>query len=312
MKSNSFDIKQLTGRIGAEILGLDLTKELTKDLIRDIRQTLLQYKVIFFRNQNLDAQGQISFARNFGEVTKAHPTAPSLPDHPEVFDLNYNKTTNYANNWHTDTTFLDRPPLGYILRILEVPPVGGDTLWANTVTAYQDLPIHLRCLADQLWAVHTNANNYVTPAINLANEAINFRTIPDSNNRYETLHPVVRVHPESGERGLFIDEFVHYIQGLSTSESINLVQLFQSYVTRPENTVRWRWQLGDIAFWDNRVTQHYAIADYGNHARRVQRVTIAGDIPVNIEGKPSVVIKGDSSEFTQYNTPNFIGAKTVE
>ncbi len=298
MLSSTFDVKPISGRIGAEIIGLDLSTDLTNELISDIRQTLLQYKVIFFRNQILDTKGQISFARNFGEVTKAHPTAPSLPSYPEIFDLNYNKNCNYSNSWHTDTTFVDRPPLGSILRMVEMPPIGGDTLWANTVSAYRDLPLHLRSFADQLWALHSNANHHITPAINLFNEAIDYRAISDPSSLYETLHPVVRIHPESGERGLFIDEHVYRIQGLSTSESIDVVRLLQSYITRPENTVRWRWHLGDIAFWDNRVTQHYALADYGNHPRRVQRVTIAGDVPVSIDGKSSVVIKGDSSKFT--------------
>ncbi|MBD2664260.1 taurine catabolism dioxygenase TauD/TfdA [Richelia sinica FACHB-800] len=292
---SSFDIQPVAGRIGAEIVGVDLSADLSDELIQEIRQALIKYKVIFFRRQQLDANGQVAFARRFGEVTTAHPTVSSLADHPEVLDLDYSRTSARANNWHTDVTFVDRPPLGSVLRALVIPPAGGDTIWANSVTAYQDLPQHLRSLADQLWAVHSNAYDYAT-AFDLPEEIKAYRAVFTSTI-YETLHPVVRVHPESGEKGLFIGGFVRQIRGLSPTESTELLRVLQSYVTRPENTVRWRWQVGDVAFWDNRATQHYAIADYGDQPRRVQRVTIAGDIPVGIDGKHSEAIKGDSSAY---------------
>lgn len=151
MTSQHFDIRPISGRIGAKIIGVDLSSNLSNEIISDIRKALVKHKVIFFREQNLDAQGQVAFARRFGEVTTAHPTVPSLPDNPAVLDLNYGKTVGRANNWHTDVTFVDRPPLGSVLRALVIPPSGGDTLWANSVTAYEDLPTHLRNLADQLW-----------------------------------------------------------------------------------------------------------------------------------------------------------------
>jgi len=294
--AKNLEIHPLAGRIGAKILGIDLSANLSDEIIREIRQALIQYKVIFFRNQQLDADGQVAFARRFGEVTTAHPTVPSLQGHPEILDLDYGRTVARANNWHTDVTFVDRPPLGSVLRAIDIPAAGGDTIWANSVTAYQDLPPHLRNLADQLWAVHSNAYDYAEAAVNLSEELKAYRKV-FSSTVYETLHPVVRVHPESGERGLFIGGFVRQIQGLSTTESDDIVRLLQSYVTRPENTVRWRWKVGDVAFWDNRNTQHYAIDDYGSQPRRVQRVTIAGDLPVGIDGKHSEVIKGDSSAY---------------
>jgi alpha-ketoglutarate-dependent taurine dioxygenase len=294
--SQQFEIKPIAGRIGAKIVGVDLSANLSDAIIRDIRNALVQYKVIFFRGQTLDAQGQVAFAQRFGEVTTAHPTVPSLPEHPAVLDLDYGRTAARANNWHTDVTFVDRPPLGSILRAIDIPPAGGDTIWANTVTAYQDLPDHLRSLADHLWAVHSNAYDYAEAAVNLSDELKAYRKVFTSTV-YETLHPVVRVHPESGERGLFIGGFVRQIRGLSTTESDDILRLLQSYVTRPENTVRWRWKVGDVAFWDNRATQHYAIYDYGDQPRRVQRVTIAGDLPVSIDGDHSEAIKGDASAY---------------
>ncbi|MBD2301858.1 TauD/TfdA family dioxygenase [Nostoc sp. FACHB-190] len=298
MSSQYFDIKPVAGRIGAEIIGIDLSANLSNELISDIRQTLVQYKVIFFRGQQLDANGQVAFARRFGEITTAHPTVPSLEGHPEVLDLDYSRTSSRANNWHTDVTFVDRPPLGSVLRALVIPPNGGDTIWANSVTAYQDLPTPLRDLADQLWAVHSNAYDYAAAVIDLPEDVLAHRAVFTSTV-YETLHPVVRVHPESGERGLFIGGFVRRIRGLSQNESDEIIKLLQAYITRPENTVRWRWQVGDVAFWDNRATQHYAIADYGNQPRHVQRVTIVGDVPVGIDGKHSEAIKGDASVYNR-------------
>jgi alpha-ketoglutarate-dependent sulfate ester dioxygenase len=298
MGFRNFDLRPVAGRIGAELLGVDLSAYLSDDLIHEIRQALVQYKVIFFRDQSLDADGQVAFARRFGDLTTAHPTLPALAERPEVLDLDYGRTATRANQWHTDVTFVDRPPLGSILRAIEIPPVGGDTIWANSVTAYQDLPPHLQVLADQLWAVHTNAYDYVEAATALSDEVKAYHKVFTSTE-YETLHPVVRVHPESGERGLFIGGFVRQIQGLSMTESADLLRLLQSYVTRPENTVRWRWQVGDVAFWDNRATQHYAIYDYNGQPRRVQRVTIVGDRPFSIDGRFSEAIKGDSSVYTR-------------
>jgi alpha-ketoglutarate-dependent sulfate ester dioxygenase len=221
------EVRPVAGRIGAEIVGLDLSQPLNDQTVLAIRQALVKYKVIFFRGQHLDASGQIAFAQRFGKTTVAHPTVPSLPDHPEILDLDYGRRANRANYWHTDVTFVDRPPLGSILRAIEIPPVGGDTMWANTVTAYQDLPASLRGLADQLWAVHSNAYDYAEAAVDLSDQLKAFRKIFTSTV-YETLHPVVRIHPESGERGLFIGGFVRQLQGLSTTESTDIIRLLQS------------------------------------------------------------------------------------
>ncbi|MBD2139707.1 TauD/TfdA family dioxygenase [Anabaena sp. FACHB-1237] len=302
MSYQNIEVKPIAGRIGAKIKGVNLATHLSDEIISEIRRALVQYKVIFFRNQELDANGQVDFARRFGEITTAHPTVPSLPGYPEVLDLDYSRTVARANSWHTDVTFVDRPPLGSVLRSLVIPPTGGDTIWANSVTAYQDLPEHLRNLADKLWAVHSNAYDYAT-AFDIPEEVKSYRDVFTSTV-YETLHPVVRIHPESGEKGLFIGGFVRQIRGLSPTESADIIRLLQSYITRPENTVRWRWQVGDVAFWDNRATQHYAIADYGNEPRRVQRVTIAGDLPLGIDGNYSQAIKGDSSAYI----PNLVAA----
>lgn len=297
-----FGIHPIAGRIGAKISGLDLRQNFSDRTIHEIRKALVKYKVVFFRKQYLTGNEQIVFARRFGKITAAHPTVPALANHPEILDLDYGRNTSRANYWHTDVTFIDRPPLGSILRAVQIPPVGGDTLWANTATAYLDLPAPLRLFADQLWAVHSNAYDYTKGDINLSQSELqsekDFHRIFTSTV-YEALHPVVRIHPESNERNLFIGGFVRQLQGFSVAESASLLQLLQSYVTRPENTVRWRWQEGDVAFWDNRATQHYAIADFGSQPRRVQRVTIAGNLPTSIDYKTSQAIKGNSSAYSQ-------------
>jgi len=294
---STIKVEALTGRIGAVIHGVALNNPLSAEVLAEVRAALVRHKVIFFRDQQLDAKSQVAFSQQFGPVTTAHPTVPSLPGEPAVLDLDYSRSSGRANNWHTDVTFVDRPPLGSVLHALKIPAVGGDTVWANSVTAYEDLPALLRSFADQAWAVHSNAFDYAEAANDLSDDLKKYRNVFTSTV-YETLHPVVRVHPESGERGLFIGGFVRQIKGLSPSESADIVRNLQAYVTRPENTVRWRWSVGDVAFWDNRATQHYAVADYGDTPRHVQRVTIAGDLPVSIRGEHSVSVKGDSSAYT--------------
>lgn len=292
-------IHPIAGRIGAEIVGLDLSQKLRESIIREIRQALLKYKVIFFRSQHLSPEEHVAFARQFGKLTTAHPILPSLPHYPEILEFDYGRKPVRTNQWHTDLTFIDRPPLASILQAVAIPLLGGDTLWANTVTAYQDLPAPLRSLADQLWAVHSNGyTDYEKAAVNANGKRKEFQGTFTSTI-YETIHPVVRVHPESGERGLFIGAFVRQFQELSVEETMAIHNLLQSYVFRPENTVRWHWQKGDIAFWDNRVTQHYGIDDFGDSPRCVQRVTLVGDLPVDVDGRTSEAIRGDSSIFNK-------------
>ncbi|HEY9301074.1 MAG TPA: TauD/TfdA family dioxygenase [Phormidium sp.] len=294
---NALDIRPIGGRLGAEIRGVDLRDRLSDRIIANIRQALLQYKVIFFRNQSLDDRSQVAFARRFGDITAAHPTVPSLPDNPAILDIDYGRTPARTNFWHTDVTFVDKPPLGSILRAIELPPIGGDTLWANTVTAYKDLPHALQNLANELWAVHSNAYDYAT-FLTLSAEA-KARQEQFSSTPFEALHPVVRVHPETQERSLFIGGFVRRIHGLSTTESAQVLQMLQSYVVRPENTLRWHWQLGDVAFWDNRATQHYGVYDYDGQLRRMQRVTLVGDLPVGLDGRSSQVLQGNSDDYNK-------------
>ena len=168
-----------------------------------------------------------------------------------------------------------------------IPAAGGDTVWANTAQAYLDLPAPLRALADQLWALHTNEYDYAS-RFNTSEAGLKRYREIFTSTLYETEHPVVRVHPETGERTLVLGHFVKKLLGYPTSDSDHLLQLLESYVIRLENTVRWRWSVGDVAIWDNRATQHYAINDFGDQHRVVRRVTVAGDVPVSVDGRQSV------------------------
>lgn len=290
MTSTGFDIRRIGGRIGAEILGVDITTDIDPAIFTEINAALVEHKALFFRDQVLDDAAQLRFASLFGELTTAHPTVPSVEGQPHILPVDGDEGIR-ANQWHTDVTFLRTPPKASTLRSLVVPPYGGNTLIANSAAAYRDLPETLRELADRLWAVHTNAYDYAEPKTEKAAE----HRRQFVSRKYRTEHPVVRVHPESGERGLFIGGFAQSLVGLSPSESRDILRILQSYVTRPENVVRWTWAPGDLVLFDNRSTQHYAPDDYGDFARLLHRVTVAGDVPVGVDGGLSRVVEGDEA-----------------
>src|ERR1700722_1483430 len=296
-------VRRLTGRIGAELSGLDLRRA-THPQIPGGGPALGAPRVVFIRRQDLGAREQIAFARRLGPLTQGHPTLPVVDGEELILDLD-SLGGGAAHHWHTDVTFVDRPPMFSILRALILPEVGGDTLWANTVAAYADLPADLRQLADQLRAVHSNGHDYARPDVVALRAKIGEARLANlaafASEVFESEHPVVRVHSESGERALLLGGFAHRLVGHSAAESVDLIRIFQSYVTRPENVVRWTWREGDVAIWDNRSTQHYAIYDYGEERRRMQRVTTAGTPIVGLDGRPSMSLQGDSA---LYNLPD--------
>lgn len=286
----ALDIHPIAGRIGAEIRGVTLSTDLDAATIDAIQAALVQYKVIFFRNQTqLDDQSQEAFAKRLGEPI-AHPTVPVVDGTNYLLQLD-GAEGQRANSWHTDVTFVEAYPKASILRSVVAPAFGGDTVWANTAAAYQSLPEPLRELADKLWAVHSNEYDYAgtKPDVDPA-KLERYRQVFTSTV-YETEHPVVRVHPISGERALQLGHFVKRIKGYSQSDSAHLFNLLQGHVTRLENTVRWRWQAGDVAIWDNRATQHYAVDDYGTQPRIVRRVTLGGEVPVGVDGQQSRTLR---------------------
>lgn len=284
-------IEPVAGRIGAEIKGLRLSEHLGAPEVYAIRQALLKYKVLFFRKQyHLDDAGQEAFARLLGEPV-SHPTVPIKEGTQHLLELNSNDGGGRADAWHTDVTFVDAYPQAAILRAVIIPETGGDTVWANTAAAYENLPEGLRDLADRLWALHTNEYDYAAHHKGTSSADDYYYNELFTSTIYETEHPVVRVHPETGERTLVLGQFAKKILGLSLEDSNHLISVLQGHITQLENTVRWRWAVGDVAIWDNRATQHYAINDYGDQERVVRRVTLAGDVPVSIDGRHSVTRK---------------------
>ena len=287
----TLSLRKITAHIGAEVLGVDPAQELDDDAVAFLRDALGEHKALVLDAPGLDAAGQERFAARFGTLTTAHPTVPG-GETAHVLDVD--STINKANEWHTDVTFVVNPPAISTLRSIVVPPYGGETLIANAAAAYESLPESLRSWADTLWAVHTNVYDYAEPRT--ASEAAYRETF--ESTRYESAHPVVRVHPETGERGLFIGGFVRGIEGLSTTESRDVLRLLQAHVTRPEHVLRWTWEPEQLLVFDNRITQHYAIDNYDDLPRRLSRVTVGGDVPFSTTGERSRAVVGDSSHYS--------------
>jgi len=281
----TLDVQPLAGRIGAEIPGVRLKGGLDAEIFALIRNALYEHKVIFFRGQShLDDREHEAFGRLFGELVP-HPTIPRVDGTESVLNVK-SDGTYAANQWHTDVTFVEAYPQVSILRSVKLPGKGGDTVWANTAAAYESLPPPLKDLADRLWAVHTNAYDYAALRPEASAERLNYHRDVFSSTVYETEHPLVRVHPATQERTLILGNFAQRIVGLNKADSARIIAIFQDHITRLENTVRWRWSLGDIAIWDNRATQHYGIGDF-SESREMHRVTIAGDVPVSVHGEKS-------------------------
>ena len=300
MTTISTDVRKITGRIGAEIIGLDPAGDLDASQVAFLADALHEHKALVFRNTELDDEGQQRFAARFGELTKAHPTVPAVDGAPTILPVDSER--GRANHWHTDVTFVLNPPKASTLRSLVVPPYGGETLIANAAAAYRDLPEPLRAFADTLRAVHTNDYDYVQPP-ETVDEEEQARRAQFVSRKYRTVHPVVRVHPVTGERGLFIGGFAQKIVGLSSHESRQILEILQAYVTRPENVLRWRWSPNELVLFDNRITQHYAVDNYDRQPRRLNRVTVAGDVPVGVDGVPSYSITGDASHYSSVVRP---------
>ncbi|MGW2570319.1 TauD/TfdA dioxygenase family protein [Streptomyces sp. NPDC001537] len=293
---SSIEVQKVTAHIGARISGVDISKPLDEETTAAVREALNVHKALVFDDVNLDDAGQQAFVRHLGDITTAHPTVSSVDGVPNVLPVD-SERGRAANHWHTDVTFVLNPPQASTLRSITIPSYGGETLIANSAAAYRQLPESLRQLADTLWAEHTNDYDYAVPEEELdeqqAAQRAQFTSI-----KYRTVHPVVRVHPLTGERGLFIGGFAQRIVGLSPGESRKILDLLQAYVTRPENILRHRWSENQLVLFDNRITQHYAVDNYDGLPRRLHRVTVAGDIPVGIEGKESYSIEGDASHYT--------------
>ncbi|OLR94343.1 TauD/TfdA dioxygenase family protein [Actinokineospora bangkokensis] len=280
-------LDRLTPTLGARVDGVDLSRPLPPEQVAAVRAALLEHKVLVFRGQqDLTPTRHRDFAAGLGELTPAHPVVPGLDaDHPEIYVLDAGDGGK-APVWHTDVTFMRRPPLGSVLRAVELPPTGGDTCWTDLEAAYLRLSPPLRDLADGLTALHDGRADF--------DEYLHKRLGGEGGTwegeRIRSLepveHPVVRVHPETGRRSLFVNPgFTTRVVGLTPAESRALLDVFFAVIGLPEHTVRHRWAPGDLVIWDNRATAHYAIDDYGDQRRVMHRVTLRGTEPFGPGGR---------------------------
>jgi alpha-ketoglutarate-dependent sulfate ester dioxygenase len=291
------EVTQVGGAIGAIVGGVRIGGDLDPAAVAEVRAALLRHRVIFLRDQHhLTDAGQHAFGALLGQVTRPHPTLYADRDVVLPIDSEEGK----ANSWHTDVTFVDRVPAISVLRAIKLPPYGGTTVWANTVEAYRRLPPPLQALAGSLRAVHSNRYDYAGHHNRASALTAKEQKHRDEFGQLEfvTEHPVVRIHPETGEPSLLLGHFIRSFAGLSAADSGVLYDLLQRHVTRLENTARWSWRPGDVAIWDNRATQHYAVADYDDQPRLMHRITVAGPIPVGINGDTSVALTGDASGYS--------------
>ena len=276
-KTAALSIAPLTPTIGAEISGIDLSKPIDAETQAALREALLEWKVIFFRDQDITTEQHLAFARQFGEL-EVHPFAPHKEGHPEVLAITHNRERpGKENKWHSDVTWRECPSLGSVLRAVEVPEVGGDTLFSDMYAAYDGLSDEVKEKIDGAVAIHDFAHfrklmqkNGKTP-----------EEIEEMNKKYPMVeHPVVRTHPETGRKGIYVNvAFTQHIVGMAKAESDSMLEHLYAQAAIPEYQCRFRWKKNSIAFWDNRACQHYAASDYWPALRQMERVTIIGDRP---------------------------------
>jgi taurine dioxygenase len=276
------EVTRLAGACGAEIGGVDLSDNLDDNAIGEIRQALLVHQVIFFRNQTLTPEQHKAFGRRFGSL-QVHPQYVNLKGHPEILPVlkEADATQNIGGVWHSDLSDLPAPPLGSILYAKEIPPYGGDTIFANQYLAYESLSEGMKALLGPLKAYHSSRTLSDAHTRDDRNAVRSTKLRADIGPDPEiNLHPVVRTHPETGRKSIYVDA-PHTVrfEGMSVAESMPLLSYLFKHCTRPEFTCRFRWQVCSVAFWDNRCLMHYALNDYHGQRRYLERVTVAGEPP---------------------------------
>jgi taurine dioxygenase len=279
VRTNHLQVNPLSPTIGAVVGGIDLADEAPQAAIDDICAALLDHKVLFFEGQDMTPRRQRDFAARFGEL-HIHPLYPENEEAPEIMVLD-NHAANPTDNdhWHTDVTFLERPAMGSILHARLLPPSGGDTLWSSMTAAYDALSPAMRGFLEGLSAVHDLAYAFAADGL-VAGAAGRAAYEKARAENPPVIHPVVRTHPETGKSCLFVNSgFTSRIKGMRHEESRAILDFLFRHIQKPEFCVRWRWKAGDVAFWDNRCTQHYAVSDYLPHRRVMTRATIFGERP---------------------------------
>ena len=276
--SEAIRVQPVAGAIGAEVSGVDLSKDLGADAVAALRRAWLEHLVLFFRDQALPPARFLAFAKRFGEPIE-YPFVKGLDEFPEIIPVLKleNEKVNFGGIWHSDTTYLDVPPMASMLVAREVPPAGGDTEFANMYLAYETLSSGMKRLLDGLVAVNSSAAADVSRT---REDRLKDSARADAKKEYVASHPVVRVHPETGRRALYVN-VAHTVrfEGMTEEESAPILKYLYAHQTRPEFTCRFRWRAGSLAMWDNRCAQHNAINDYQGHRRLLHRITLAGDKP---------------------------------
>jgi taurine dioxygenase len=277
--SPAFGIQPMAGALGAEVTGIDLGRDLDDATVAALRRAWLEHLVLFARDQDLPPARFLAFARRFGEVVE-YPFVRGLDDFPEIIPVlkRENERVNFGGVWHSDTTYLDVPPMASMLVAREIPPVGGDTLFANMYLAYEALSDGMKRMLEGLVAINSSSK---ADASRTREDRMKDSARDDGRKEYVATHPVVRVHPETGRRALYVN-VAHTVgfAGLTLEESAPILEYLFRHLTCPEFTCRFRWQPGSLAFWDNRCAQHNAINDYHGAKRLLHRITLAGDTPV--------------------------------
>jgi alpha-ketoglutarate-dependent taurine dioxygenase len=278
MAQSKFDVRAIAGAIGAEIRGVDLAGELRDDTVAAIRRAWLEHGVIFFRDQPLPAAQFLRFAKRFGAIVE-YPFIKGIEGFPEIIPvvkLEHEKT-NFGGIWHSDTSYLEQPPMATMLIAREVPAKGGDTMFANAYLAYETLSEGMKHLLEGLVAVNSSLK---ADASRTREDRVKDMLRDDAKKEYVGEHPVVRTHPETGRKALYVN-VAHSVRfkDMSEAESAPLLNYLIQHQTRPEFTCRFRWEVGSIAFWDNRCVQHNPVNDYHGYRRVMHRITLAGDRP---------------------------------
>ena len=271
-------VRKIAGALGAEVSGVDLSRGMDEATRQAVRQALLDHLVIFFRDQDLSPDQFLAFARAMGRPVE-YPFVKGLAGHPEIIEVlkREHETVNFGGIWHSDTTYLEEPPMGSILLAREVPPYGGDTLFANQYLAYETLSPGMRRMLDGLVGISTSAKADVSKT---REDRLKDNAAPDARQSYEAEHPAVRTHPETGRKALYVNvAHTARFKDMTEAESQPLLRFLHEHQVRPEFTCRFAWQRHSIAFWDNRAAQHNPINDYHGHRRLMHRITLAGDRP---------------------------------
>ena len=282
LRNRTIETHPIAGSLGAVVTGVDLSRPMDAHTLAELRAALLDHLVIFFRDQDLTPATQLAFARNWGEI-HLHPFMTGMPDQPEVLEIRKTPADkrNFGGSWHTDQMFSPKPAMGTMLYAKQVPSVGGDTLFSNQYLAYDALSDGMKRMLSRMNAVCVGDKKRG----GISRKDFNAATIamttvePPKDVQTTSVHPVIRTHPETGRKSLYIGNHVHYFEGMTEAESQPLIDHLRAHSVRPEFTCRFRWQNGSLAFWDNRCTQHFAINDYPAETRVMHRVTVRGDAP---------------------------------